>query len=273
MEPRSLRLGRQHCLVWGRDSASPVLLIHGAGMFARWWEPLAPYLAHSRLIAPDLRGHGESAWAVPPAYAIEDFAADLLELCDAVEPRPMALAGHSMGGRVAAWLAAHRPERFTRLALLDTRLTGLDQERIDRWRGAGGSGRGPRRGYATRDGAEASFRITPDEPDVDPELRARLAHHAVHECAPGQWSLRFDRAALALEGSRIADLSPLLARIRCPTLIVRGEASGVLGAAGCEALAAALADARVAVVPGGHHFALAHPRRTGELLRAFLHDL
>jgi len=269
MEPRSLRAGKLHCLVWGGEADPPVLLIHGAGMLSRWWEALVPLLPGHRLIAPDLRGHGESEWA--DAYMIDDFAADLVESLDGVEPRPAAVVGHSMGGRVVVWLAAHHPGRVARVALLDTRMAGLSQERVDRWRGAGEtaarSGRA-QRVYATRAEAEASFRVTPNEA-IEPARRDRLARYAVVERSAGEWSLRFDRRVLALEGSRVADLSHLLARVGCPALVVRGAASTVIGAAGCEAMAAAMPNAHTAVIPGGHHFALSHPRETAQLLREF----
>ena len=70
---------RLHALEWGEPAAPPLFLIHGAGAHAHWWDALVPRLVPRwRVVAPDLRGHGESDWALPPSYAIEDFAADLL---------------------------------------------------------------------------------------------------------------------------------------------------------------------------------------------------
>jgi pimeloyl-ACP methyl ester carboxylesterase len=264
---------RLRCLLWGDPTEPPVLFIHGAGMLAHAWDPIAPGLLPGwRLLAPDLRGHGDSDWATPPRYTIEDFAGDLLGLLDALVTTPVVLVGHSMGGRVAAWLAAHHPQRVRGLVLIDTRLTALSQERVQVWRGVR-AGRGARHRHATRAAAMASFRITPDEPEVDTHVREHLAQHAVRERAPGDWTLCFDRAVLQLEGSRIADLRGLLSSIRCPTLVMRGESSSVLDAAKCSAMAAALADCRVAVFPGGHHFLLAHPERVATALRSFLVDV
>jgi pimeloyl-ACP methyl ester carboxylesterase len=258
------------CLLWGDPSNPPVLLIHGAGMLAHVWSPLVPGLLPGwRLLAPDLRGHGMSDWVTPPHYVIEDFAGDLLGLLDVLAPQPLVLVGHSMGGRVAAWLAAHHPQRVRGLVLLDTRLTALSHERVQVWRGVR-AGRGARRGHATRTAAMASFRITPEEPGIPAPIWEQLAQHAVGERTPGDWALRFDRAVLQIEGSRIADLTGLLPSIRCPTLIMRGEDSGVLAAPKCAAMAAALADCRVQVFPGGHHFPLAHPARVAAALREFL---
>jgi pimeloyl-ACP methyl ester carboxylesterase len=222
-----------------------------------------------RLLAPDLRGHGASDWVTPPRYVIEDFAGDLIGLLDVLAPQPIVLVGHSMGGRIAAWLAAHHPRRVRGLVLMDTRLTALSQERVQVWRGVR-TGRGARRGHATHAAAMASFRMTPAEPRIPAAIWKYLAQHAVTERAPGEWALRFDRAVLQLEGSRIADLTGLLPSIRCPTLIMRGADSTVLEATKCAAMAAALTTCRVEIVPGGHHFPLAHAKRVAAALRAFL---
>ncbi|MGH7788979.1 MAG: alpha/beta fold hydrolase, partial [Candidatus Binatia bacterium] len=113
---------RLHCRLWtGSGGGAPVLLVHGGGAHAHWWDALVPALggAHT-LIAPDLRGHGQSDWA--ERYQIEDFGADLLAVLDALAPEPAALVGHSMGGRITTWLAAHHPQRVRAMALLDARL-------------------------------------------------------------------------------------------------------------------------------------------------------
>jgi len=264
---------RLHYLQWGDRRDPPVLFIHGAGMLAHAWDPIvAGILPGWRLLAPDLRGHGRSGWATPPHYRIEDFGEDLLALLDAVGIESTTLVGHSMGGRVAAWLAAEQPARVRALGLMDTRLTALSHEKVQVWRGVR-AGRGARRGHASRAAAMASFRITPEEPGITARVRDQLAYHAVREHAPGEWALCFDRAVLHLEGSRIADLTGLLRRIRCPTLIMRGERSGVLDEKKCAAMAAVLTDCRVEVFSGGHHFPLAHPDRVAAALRAFLSSL
>jgi pimeloyl-ACP methyl ester carboxylesterase len=270
-----LRAGglRLRCLLWGHPADPLVLLIHGAGMLAHAWAPIVPGLLPGwRIIAPDLRGHGESDWVTPPRYVIEDFAGDLLGVLDALAAQPAVLIGHSMGGRIAAWIAAHAAQRARALVLIDTRLTALSHERVRVWRGVR-AGRGARRGHPTRAAAMASCRITPDEPGVAAHLRKELASHAVHERAPGNWALRFDRAVQQLEGTRTADLTALLPGIRCPTLVMRGESSTVLEAAKCAAMAAALGNCRVRVFPGGHHFLLAHPEPVAAALRSFLQEL
>jgi pimeloyl-ACP methyl ester carboxylesterase len=259
-----------HCIEWGPAERDPILLIHGAGAHAHWWDVFVPVLGgEHRLIAPDLRGHGRSVWAVPPSYGIEDFASDVLGMLDALGIDRVAIVGHSMGGRVAIWLAAHRPERIRAIALLDVRVRGLKRERVDRWRGTSASDRPPRT-YATAEEAVASFRLTPAEKGIDPVLLRNLAVHAVSERRPGEWSLSFDRAVLGLDGSRLSDFGDLLHRACCPALVMKGADSTVIGDEQAEETARALGAGKVEVFPGGHHFLLAEPVAVGRSLRRFL---
>lgn len=259
---------RLRVLHWGDAGARPVLCIHGAGAHAGWWRRLAPTLLPTcQVVAPDLRGHGASDHR--DSYLIQDFAADCLALLDTVTAGPVALIGHSMGGRVAAWIAAHHPERVRALALLDARLGAVPRERAERWRGARASDAPPRH-YPTRAAAMAAFRLTPPEADVAPAVRAELAADAVRRRPDARWMMAFDRAVLALDGSRVEDLLPVVARIRCPTLFLRGRDSTVVGSAQSAALAAALPPACVETVEGGHHFLLAHPAATARRVAAFL---
>src|SRR5262249_15126446 len=145
-----------------------------------------------------------------------------------------------------------------------------------RWRRAGagalpaGASGG---GWPSRAAALEAFRFVPDEPGVAPDATALLAHHAIRERAPGDWTFRFDRAVLALDGDRAGDLSPLLARIECPVLLAAGERSWVLDATERARLAAAQPAVTMEVFPGGHHFLVAYPVEVGAALRRFLDGL
>ena len=73
------------------------------------------------MIAPDLRGHGETA-APDGVYTMDDMADDVIELLDALQIRePVVLGGLSMGGYVALSAALRYPDRFRALMLMDTR--------------------------------------------------------------------------------------------------------------------------------------------------------
>lgn len=260
------------CLVWGRDGDPTAVLVHGNGGHAHWWDPVVPALVPGwRLVVPDLRGHGESAWPHEPRYRVQDFAADLDAVLAALAPGPIALVGHSMGGRVTAWYASERPSAITRLGLLDTRMDHIRPEYAAKHRGRVDAGkREGTRTYATLADALAAFRFVPKEPDVPPAVVSDLAYHAVCARAPGQWAFRFDRAVLALEGDGADDLLARLGRIACPTWLAGGVDSWVLDAEQRARIAAALPRCTVDVFPGGHHFLVAHGAATGAALRRFL---
>src|SRR5262249_51966726 len=162
-------------------------------------------------------------------YAVADFAGDLDAVLAALAPEPVALVGHSMGARVAFWYAAHHPDRVRALALLDTRTSPVEPVAAARWR-AHVAGRRDGPADPSRAAALAAFRFVPPEADVAPPVIANLAHHAVRERAAGDWTFRFDRAVLSLEGDGATDLAALLPRIRCPTLVMAGADSWVMDA-------------------------------------------
>jgi pimeloyl-ACP methyl ester carboxylesterase len=275
--PRSVRVqaGRLslHCLEWGSPADPCVLLLHGNGAHARWFDALVPALVPGwRIVAPDLRGHGESDRAEPPQYAIEDFGRDLAAVLDALAPGPVPLVGHSMGGRIVVWAAAEQPERVRGLVVMDSRMETIRPELAAAWR-AQVAGKREGRGYPTREQALAAFRFVPEEPNVPADVIADLAHHGIHERAPGDWTFRFDRAVLSREGDGAGDLLERMARIRCPALVMAGENSWVMDAAQRAAVAAALPQAAMRVFPGGHHFLLGQAKETGAVLRRFLDSL
>ncbi|PYO23850.1 MAG: hypothetical protein DMD85_08330 [Candidatus Rokuibacteriota bacterium] len=100
---------RLHFLQSGPDDAPPVFFLHGGAAHAHWFDRVVPGLTtRIRAIALDQRGHGESQWPTPAAYATEDFASDLLALMDRLGLPRMTLVGHSMGGHNAMAFAACR---------------------------------------------------------------------------------------------------------------------------------------------------------------------
>lgn len=266
-------VGPLQCRIWG-DSGDPVVLVvHGNGGLGLWWAPLVAALVPGwRVVAPDLRGHGESAWAEPPSYRMEDFAGDLDSIGRALALGRVPIVGHSMGGRIAAWYALHRAAAVRGLAVLDTRFDPVDAAVVAQYRSlAAGTRQG--RGYPSRDAAMAAFRFVPDEDEVPAAVVRMLAWHAVHERAPGDWTFRFDRAVLSLDGDGAGDLRPTLPDIACPTWVVGGANSWVCDAAQRSRIAGAMRHVTTTEFPGGHHFLLTHGAAVGHALRQFLDRL
>lgn len=110
------------CLIQGDASARPLLLLHAWGESRRSFDRLAPLLEGFRILAPDLRGHGD---ADKPAngYSLEDQARDVAAILDALALESAAVLGSSSGGYVAQQLAVMQPERVDALILVGSPLT------------------------------------------------------------------------------------------------------------------------------------------------------
>ena len=256
-------------VVWGRDADPTVVLVHGNGAHAHWWEPLVPSLVPGwRAVAIDLRGHGESGWPATPAYAMPDFERDLAAVIAATVSGPFALVGHSMGGRVALWYATRRPAGITALGMLDSRLDPLVAADAARYRKKMSAREG--RGYPTREAAIAAFRFVPEEPDAPAELVTRLADRAVVERGPGDWTFRFDRGVLDVAGDGAGDMMLLLPRIAVPAFVANGRDSWVLDATRRARMVDGLPRGEGREFPGAHHFLVSHAPEVGAALRRFL---
>lgn len=111
---------RLHYVDWGNPGAPPMVLVHGGRDHARNWDWVAIRLrTQYHIIAPDLRGHGDSQWAVGGSYSVADYTLDLAQLIDALQLPPLILIGHSLGGSVALHYAATYPERVYKVVAIE----------------------------------------------------------------------------------------------------------------------------------------------------------
>jgi pimeloyl-ACP methyl ester carboxylesterase len=108
-----------HYLEWGNAGKPDLLLVHGWTSFAPSWNGVAAYFADRfHIIAPDLRGHGESD-KPQTGYRLRDFAADICQLIENLGLKKPAYVGHSWGGNIGTMLASERPELISRAFLED----------------------------------------------------------------------------------------------------------------------------------------------------------
>src|SRR5882757_128434 len=111
---------RLHFTDWGNQSAPPLILIHGGLDHSRSWDHLAQALrATFHVVAPDLRGHGESDWATGSSYSPVDHVYDLRCLAKFAGFEQAAIVGHSMGGMVGLTYAGAFPKQVSKLVVLD----------------------------------------------------------------------------------------------------------------------------------------------------------
>src|SRR6266851_2676022 len=109
-----------HYLDWGGNSEPHlILLLHGGGAHAHWWDWVAPLLvSQGQVLALDFRGHGRSQWAGTVGYGPASYFDDVTALTRHFG-RKVILVGHSMGGAVARWVAAAHPELLDALIIVD----------------------------------------------------------------------------------------------------------------------------------------------------------
>ena len=112
--------------VTGRPPGPTILFLHGfMGSLADWREATAALEGYYRCIAVDLPGHGASTGLSPESYAIEGATRALLDLLDGLGVERPVIAGYSMGGRLALYLALRHPDRLSGL-FLESASPGLD---------------------------------------------------------------------------------------------------------------------------------------------------
>ena len=256
---------RLHFLESGVTGAPGLCFLHGGAAHAHWFDAVTPaFVDRFHVVALDQRGHGESQWAVPPAYGTEDFAADLRGLMHVLGWARMTLIGHSMGGHNAMTFAAWHPERVAALVIVDSRPV-IPAERLNVMHARGS--RTPRL-HPSAEAAAAAFRLLPRETLADPALLAHMGRAAVAQ-RNGGWGWRFDPAT---HGERKpVDAWPLLPQITAPTLVVRGGLSPVLPAEMAERLRARIPHSSLVTIPNAyHHLTLDAPAAFTTALADFL---
>jgi pimeloyl-ACP methyl ester carboxylesterase len=236
---------RLHYTDWGNESAPPLLLVHGGLDQSRSWDAVARALrANFHVVAPDLRGHGDSDWATGSSYSLADHVYDLTCLIKSAGLEQAAIVGHSMGGMVSLTYAGAFPQNVSRLVVLDgvtnfpARSVKPIDVRIAEWVGDldKTAQRKIRRYPSVADGAD---RILARNARLTREQAMHLATHALKRDADGEHSWKFDPYLRARAPYRLSleDNIALWSRIRCPTLLVSGSESflpdpataGVLG--------------------------------------------
>ena len=258
---RTVTRGDVELVHWTWPGAGPTaLLLHGIGNYGRYWDLFADAV-HGRLalIAPDARGHGESGRPAS-AYAPEDFVADAMAVLDTRGIERAVVVGHSMGGLHSIHLASRHPERVRALVIVDAGPEPLPE----------GSERARRLlterpvRFASRAEARAYFeRTSPGY--VDAVYRNRLEWALREEDGGLVW--RSDQRALEqIMSGRAApsDRWAALARISCPTLVVRGTRSNVLSAEVARRMVASLPRGSLLELDAGHNVALDQPAKLAE---------
>ena len=226
----------------------PLVFVHGLSFFSYDWVPVASALGREAACL-DLRGFGDSDWCGD--YSVPAMAGDAGALLDHLGWKKAIVVGHSMGARIAAYYASRHPRRVAGLALIDY---------------------APE--YASAGVQRAAQSVTA-VPDVFPSVDAAMAHFK----AAREKRVRFEAYLLKVEGGFAVkrdtwfrdqyrklletgalpkprvDMWKALARLRVPTLVVRGSRSELFAAETVDKVKAANPGIRVVEVDAGHNVA------------------
>jgi pimeloyl-ACP methyl ester carboxylesterase len=269
-ESNSLRL---HYVDWGNAQAPPLILIHGGRDHCRSWDAMARELQpHFHVIAPDLRGHGDSEWTKGGSYALTEYVYDLTRLVHGLGADRVNLVGHSMGGMVSLIYAGSFPDKVASLVVLDGVTVLPDAKkppvaaRIAKWVNQLDAlhERAPR-SYATI--ADAAAQMIAHNKRLSRELALHLATHGARKNADGTFSWKFDPYQRAMAPQRLwpDDHVALWSAVACPTLLLHAGES-FLDASQAAGIAGYFKQARTETISGAGHWL--HHDRPDEVLRA-----
>jgi esterase len=257
-------------LDWGTKGQKPILFLHGGALTAHTWDLCCLALRDDyHCMALDQRGHGDSDWAPDLDYSIAAQREDVKGFAEAVGLDQFVLVGMSMGAINGLAYAIEYPETLSALVLIDA---GPNVRRP-----------GSRRirdfvnGGAEPETLEAIIeRALAFNPRRDPKVLRRSLMHNLRQQTDGTWAWKYDRRRFQqMGGDRHAaerrGLADGLARVTCPTLVVRGGESDVFHDEDAEHLAAGLPDGRWVTIPqAGHTVQGDNPKDLAAALRDFL---
>ncbi|WP_420223509.1 alpha/beta fold hydrolase [Pigmentiphaga litoralis] len=262
-----------HVTEWGPADGHPVVMLHGIRGYAETFAGLAAALQpECRVIGIDQRGRGGSDWDPARNYYTDAYVADLAAVADRLDLRRFDLLGHSMGGIAAIVYAAARPARVRRLVIEDAGPGAFEgsagAERIQRELTATPAG------FADWDAARAFMRAL--RPTVTEAAREQRLLSMLKALPDGGYTWRYDHAGIVAtrlhpDPARVVDLRPHVARLACPTLVLRGGRSDYLQNASAQAMADANPNIQWNEVPdAGHYIHDDQPDIVARHVRGFL---
>ena len=227
---------RLHYVDWGNEGAPPLLLVHGGRDHCRNWDWVAQRLRDRyHIIAPDLRGHGDSAWAIGGGYDMGGYIYDIAQIVHQKAMAPVTIISHSMGAGIALNYCGAYPDQVKKIvaieglgpspAVMEEQARRPVDQRLRDWieDRRRNSGRSPRR-YATLDDAVA--RMAEENPHLSAEQARHLTIYGAHQNEDGTYSWKFDNhSRWGLGGLSHADQHYLWSQITCPVLLIRGAES------------------------------------------------
>jgi pimeloyl-ACP methyl ester carboxylesterase len=260
-----------HYQDFGTKGKPPMLCIHGSAAHGHWFDFVAAgFTKDYHVIAPDMRGHGDSDWdrSPTPEYNYDRYAADVHALTEKLDLRDFILVGHSMGGLLSIVYAATYPGRAKAFIMIDSSVN-LSAERV-----ASMNSVGNREGnsYATLEEFAAKFKVRPGGSGATPDIVSHLAKHSGRQFEDGRWRNKVDRNVYAVR--KVVTLYPYWDRIKIPALLMKGDRSNRVSPEVIAEVKARAPQVLVDEVSGcDHHVTLDNPQGFVDVARRFLNQL
>ncbi len=240
-----IKLQDTNIFVEDLGSGVPLLLIHGFPLNREMWRPQIETLSTTaRVIALDLRGHGQSPPTEGP-YSMDLLADDCAGVLEALKvDQPVVVCGLSMGGYVSLAFFRRRPEKVSGMILASTR-AGADsvEAKINRDKAAL---------LVENNGTQSVIDsmlpiiMAPQTYREKPELVSQVAGIMEKTSTSGMVS--------AFKGMKTRpDSTPTLGQIKVPTLIIHGADDQIIPLSDSEAMHTAISDSRLEVIPDAGH--------------------
>ncbi|HEU4769586.1 MAG TPA: alpha/beta fold hydrolase [Pyrinomonadaceae bacterium] len=259
------RIDDIHLAYTDAGSGPPVVLIHGYPFNRSLWNEQVEALSGKyRVVAPDLRGFGESDSSEGPV-TMSRMAQDVAQLMDQLDIPQAVIGGLSMGGYVALAFCKQFASRVRALVLADTRAQA-DTEEAKKTR-AEHADKALSEGMAGIADAMLPKLLTPDTVSKRPEVVKRIRDMMLKTKPQG--------AASALLGmAQREDQTEFISTIKVPTLIIAGREDAITPPADSETMHAKITGSRLIVIENaGHVSNLEQTERFNDALLAFLNSI
>ena len=259
----SVKFSELNLVFEDHGSGPPLLFIHGFPLHRQLWTGQWEDLSNvSRVIAPDLRGHGESEVGVAP-YTMEIFAQDCFDLLSKIGIfGPLFVCGLSMGGYIAMAMLRMHPERIAGLILTATRASADSPD-----------------GKANRDKSILLAQTQGASPIIDDMLPRLLSPKSsayrpeiVQTAQKIMASIPVSTIIKDLQGLKERpDSTVLLSKSSKPTLLIHGEDDQIIPLSEAQALQQTIPDAQLTILPeSGHLLNLEQPVLFNTAVRQFI---
>jgi pimeloyl-ACP methyl ester carboxylesterase len=256
---------RIHYLEWGAADKQPLILLHGIGRVAHTFDHLAGHFSPNyRVLAVDMRGHGDSDWDPKGAYLVEDYVKDIEEMARQLRLRNIVIWGNSTGGRVAQVFAGLHPDLVAAVIAEDVgpeRPREIADGMTNRLR------QEDERGWASEEALLAELKTS----------NARTAESVLQPLVRFGTKKRPDGRLIWKRDPKIGngfvptELWRFVREIKAPIIYILGGRSTIVPAATQEELKKVLPQSQFVTLPGlGHYPSEENPKDFLEVVDKFL---